>query len=534
MVKSGCRFLAASAILLGFLLLFGAVSASAALNVRTDKDVYNLGDHVVANYDFSRDQDFSGLLKLSLFCTNSNLDFYMLPTNLNAGQKQEVSVPPLSIAANMLGRCYITANATAFDNPANESSTSNFFNVTNLMSVAVVVDKQTYLPSQSVEVSGTVGKSHTLPASVVMSFLGEDYASIVANKTFSYSIKLPNDVKSGSHSLSFSLNDSYGNSGSASVGFTVQAVPTRIVNTLSSRSVKPGEEFYLSVLVYDQAGDLMDSQIAFTVSDQAGNRVISSQNSTGTDIIVSFPPGQPPGAYTLASTGKGLTESSPLVVEEVESVSVVYSNGTIVVNNTGNVNYARAFNVTLSGKKTYLVVEDVDMKPGEAFVVDLSNAVSSGEYDISFPTVSNASSVEKAYVEDRRSIVKKTSDFLGITGTNVKVIAPDTGKAKSNLLPLLLFVVFVIVVVVGFSSLRKRRRGGMTGKAQSRGGEAGSSQKPVQQSPEEREQDRVRLIIEEKRRQQMQRQPLQPKILDREDPQTKKFVRDMMKEKQFR
>ena len=69
--------------------MFGAVSASAALNVKADKAAYNLGDQVVVNYDFSRDQDFSGLMKLSLSCTSYDLDFYTLPTNLNAGQKQE-------------------------------------------------------------------------------------------------------------------------------------------------------------------------------------------------------------------------------------------------------------------------------------------------------------------------------------------------------------------------------------------------------------------------------------------------------------
>lgn len=544
MRKSGCssfRNAAACsayfALLLGFMLLLGAVSASASLNVKADKDVYNFGDQVVVNYDFSRDQDFSGLLKLSLFCTNYGLDFYTLPTNLNAGQKQEVSVPPLSISGSMLGRCYVAANATSFDMSVNESSISNFFNVTNLASVALLIDKDLYLPSESVEVSGTVGRSHALPASVAMAFLGTQYSALVSNNTFSYSIRLPKNIKSGSHTLSFSVNDSYGNSGSASIGFSAQAVPTRIVNTLSSRSVKPGEEFSLSVLIYDQADDLVSSPIAVRVSDSAGNTAFSASNYTGTSIALAFRAGQPPGAYTIASSGKGLTETSPLVVEEVESVSVIYNNGTVIVNNTGNVNYAKAFNITLSGRKNYVVVEDADMKPGEAFEVDLTKAVSGGEYNISFPTVANASTVEKAYIEDRRSIVKKTSDFLGITGTNVKVIAAETGRPESSPLPLLLFVVLVIAALVGFSSLRKKGRGSMMGRAQSRGSEMGSSQKPVQQSQQSAagsEDDRIRLIIEEKRRQQMQRQPLQPKILSRDDPQTKKFIRDVMKEKQFR
>ncbi len=528
-----------SVILLCFLLVFGAVSASAALNVNTDKSSYNLGDQIVVNYDFSRDQDFSGLLKLSLFCTNYGLDFYTLPTNLNAGQKQEVSVPALSIASTMVGRCYVAANATSFDQSVNEGSTSNFFNVTNLMSVALLTDKELYLPSQSVEVSGSVGKSHALPASVVMSFLGTNYASVVANNTFSYSIRLPKDVKSGRQTLSFSVNDSYGNSGSASVDFTVQAVPTRIVDMLSSQSVKPDEVFYASVLIYDQAGDLISSPITLKSTDSAGNVVFSISNYTGTDVALAFPTGQAPGTYTLTSSGEGLTGKSSLLVEEVESVAVVFNNGTVTINNIGNVNYAGKFNITLSGKKMYMVTEDVDMKPGQAFVVDLSKAVSSGEYNISFPTVANASPVEKVYVEDKRSVVKKTSDFLGITGTNVKVIAPESGKLQANRMPLLLLFIFVIIVLLVFLSLRKKGRGESFGRSSHsmEGGSGGSEksvQQPVKQQMADDEDSRVRRIIEEKRRQQLQRQPLQPKTLDRNSPESKKFLRDMMKEKQFR
>ncbi len=544
MKENRCRS-ACFALLLCFMLLLGAVSASAALNVRTDKETYNFGDQVVVNYDFSRDQDFSGLLKLSLFCTSFDLEFYTLPTNLNAGEKQEVSVPPLSIAGNMLGRCYVAANATSFDKSVSEGSTSGFFNVTSSLSVALLLDRDAYLPSQSVEVSGTVGKSHELPATVVLTFLGTKYTSAVTDNAFAYSIKLPKSIKSGGHALEFLVNDSYGNSGFASAGFRVEPVPTRMVNTLGNNSIRPGEPFTVSVSVYDQADDAMNSVASITVADSSGAVVLSASNNTGGVTQLSFPIGQKPGRYTLASRALGLAEASPVIVEEVEDASVSFDNKTVVLKNTGNVNYARQFNITLSGTKSYVVVHDVELAPGEVFEVDLTQAVSGGDYNISFPTVVTASQLEGVHLEDERPLIKKTSDFLGITGRAVKVTGTGTGRIQAKFAP---FLLLVMVLAVAFFFVRNRGKGssrggtGGSGYSGGRGFEGsvgggsggGSSQKPSQQEIAEDEEARVRRIIEEKRRQQLQRQPAQPKELSRDSPESKKFIHDMMKDKPFR
>ncbi|MEK6854043.1 MAG: hypothetical protein AABX60_01790, partial [Nanoarchaeota archaeon] len=325
-----------------------AFSVSAELNVKADKDVYNFGDEIAVSYDFLKDQDFSGLVKLSLSCSSFDLDFYTLPTNLFAGQTQEVSVPPLSIASAMLGKCSVAANATSYDKSVNESGTSNFFNVTNSLSVDVEADKSLYFPSDSVEVSGLVGKSHMLPASVVLTFQGTNYVTSVANNSFAYGIKLPKNIKSGKHGLEFFVNDSYGNSGSVSSAFNVEAVPTRAVNTLSSRNIKPSQPFTVLVSVYDQADDRIRSDADITVTDSAGAVVLSASNRTFVNVTLAFPQGQRPGRYTLTSSASGLAEASQLVVEEVEEASVSFDNKTVILKNVGNVKYAKKFNITIS------------------------------------------------------------------------------------------------------------------------------------------------------------------------------------------
>lgn len=523
--------------------MLSALPVAAGVSIQTDKGVYNFGDSIVASYSFSRDQDFSGLVKLSLFCTSFDLEFYTLPTNIYAGESQDATVPPLTISPGMLGRCYVAANATSYDKSANESGTSNFFNVTNQFSVSVALDHESYLPRAAVDVSGKVGKSHSLPAGVVMAFLGANYASTVAEDSFSYSIKLPKNIKAGQHALDFIVNDSYGNSGSASAAFKVDAVPTRIVNSLGKQSLKPLEPFGLSVNVYDQADDRLSGEVSVSIADSSGAIVLSSRNGTGSNMSLSFPAQQKQGNYVLTSFAFGLSASSPLVVEEVEEASVMFDNRTVVLKNTGNVGYSRKFNISLSGtRKNYVLVHDVNLAPGQSLSVDLTEAVSEDSYAVAFPTVSSAAPVENVFLEDNRNFLKRASDAFGISRTGRAVSNSGSGSsdAFARLAPLLLVAV---VGMISFYFIRGRRRSG-SGMA-----DAGFSTGPASpydssapiagpaavavSKPSIPEEDRVRQIIEEKRRQLMERQQQQPKSL-RDDPAAQKFVRDIMKEKKFR
>ncbi len=525
-------------------LMLGALSVSAALTVQADKGAYNLGDQIVASYELSGDRDFSGLLKLSLSCTNYSRDFYTVPTNLVAGETQESNVPPLSVSESMLGRCYVDAVAVAYDRSSSENSSSSVFNVTGDVSVAVLVPKTSYLPSQTLELSGIVGKSHLLPADLVITFDNETYSSSVVNNNFAYSIELPESIRSGVHSLGFFVKDSYGNSGSASAEFEVPAVPKRIVNTLSSRNVEPEEQFTVSALIYDQADDLIDSNVKVVVTNPAGNAVFSASNGTGTSIALSFPAGQAPGIYTLASSGKGLTASSQISVEELERIAVAFDNGIVTLKNTGNVEYAKNVDIALAGEKSYLVTVNVNLQPGQAYEADLTNAVSGGQYTVSFPTLDNASSFENVVIDDKRSLFKKASDAFGITGKNVLVTSSGSGRVPARLAP---FVLLAIILAVAFYFIKNGKKGRGSGFAKTGGdmdfgsisggvGSGSSGSVKSETAPpkvEDVEEARVKRILEEKYRQQLARKPEQPKSL-RNDPVAQKFVRDMMKEKKFR
>jgi hypothetical protein len=551
MVKKGYRYTVVMLLLSSFVVIIASsLLVSASIDVDSDKGLYNLGDEIVASYDFTSDQDFNGLMKLSLVCSDFNLEFYTLPTKIFAGETQHVIVPPLSVAPAMRGNCSIDAKASSYGGSLNQNASSSQFDVTSSIPISVSVDKERYAPLESVEVSGEVDKSHNLQASVVMGFLGTKYVSPIVNGSFAYSIRLPENIKSGNHELAFFVNDSYGNSGAVSENFEAESIPTMISNKFSSQSVDPSEQFTVSVSLYDQAEDKITTSVNVQVKDSSGNVVLSVTNSTGKEVTLVFPASQSPGSYILTSTASGLSTESTLAVKEIQDVDVSFDGGKVVLQNTGNVNYVDAFKITLSGDRSYDIKNNIDLKPGEVFIVDLSKSVSTGTYDVDFPTVVNSSKTESVYVEDTRSVVKKSSDFVGITGRNIKSTT-GSGIIQAKLAPILLLA---IISVVGLYFIKNRRGGGiglgglsLKGNGKSSGdyrekdqfgsGEDDddgdiSSTEPVP-TEKESEEDKVRRIIEEKHKNQSTGTETEPKSL-REDPDSQKFVDNMLKDKPFR
>ncbi len=486
----------------------------AGISVEADKPFYNFGDSVVASYVISTDSDFSGLARLSLACSNSSMDFYALPTSLFAGESQSVTVPGLAVVPAMAGRCYIEANASSFDKTASYSSVSSVFNVTANLPVSVSSGKSLFLPGEEIPVSGSVLKSYASRASVVLSFLGEAYSSPVVNNSFSYRLLLPAGIKSGRHSLGFSVNDSQGNSGSSSLDFEVEAVPTTLSIVLSNRTALPGDVVKASVGLADQGGDAMSRQASLSLKDSAGSVILQGSDATPAVFRLELPSTLPPGTYSAEASSSGLAASSTLFVEAVEGISLSFDDRTLTVVNSGNVDYNRELIVNLSGSKKQLaLLQELELKPGQSTVIDLYKEVPEDDYSISFPEVSGAPSFE-SHLKDERSAARKASDFMGVTGRVVR----QTGSPGIQTITAPLILVVIVGLLIFFFS---RNRG-----------------KPSIDKSYDAEADALKRYLDEKRQQQkaeseyLDMQPVQPG-LSRNDESVRKFMENMRKDKSF-
>ncbi len=425
----------------------------AGISVEADKPLYNLGDFIVVSYTVSTDSDFSGLTRLSLVCSNSSMDFYALPTSLFAGQSQSVTIPGLAVVHAMGGRCYIDANVSSFGGLVEYSSVSSAFNVTGSLPVTVRAENETFLPGDEIAILGHVAKSHASRASVALSFLDRAYSGPVLNNSFSYSIRLPADVKSGKHSLRFLVNDSYGNSGAASFDFVVEAVPKRLLLSLSNSTAIPGDVVRVSVSLIDQAGDAMGRQVSISLVGSAGGVALRGSDISPAVFRLELPSSLPPGTYAAEASSSGLAATAMLFVEAVEDISISFDGRTLSVVNTGNVDYSKKLAVNLTGvNNQFVLLQGLELSPGQSTVIDLYKEVPEDDYEISFPGVSGNPSFE-SHLQDERSSVRKASDFVGITSKVVQ--QTGTPGIQTVLSPLIIVVVIGMMIFV-FS--RKRAR----------------------------------------------------------------------------
>lgn len=499
-------------------LLALSLPVMAGITVEADKQLYNLGDFVVASYSISTDSDFSGLTRLSLACTNFTMDFYALPTSLFAGQSQSATVPGLGIVPAMDGKCYIDANASSFDKTISYSSVSGFFNVTGSIPVSVKAEKSVFLPGEEINVAGVVAKSHASKASVALSFLDSIYSAPVVNNSFSYIIRLPADVKSGKHSLDFSVNDSYGNSGSSSFDFIVEAVPTKLSLILSNRTALPREIVRATVELYDQGGDAMGRQASVSLIDSAGNVALHGSNTTPALFRLELPSSIPPGTYLVEASSSGLTATSTLFVEAVEGISVSFDERMLTVINSGNIDYNRELIINLSGtNKQLLLSQELELQPGQSTIIDLYKEAPEDDYMISFPEISDAPSYE-SHLEDERSAVRKASDFMGITGRIVQ--QTGTPGIQTITAPLLL------VVIVGLLIFFFARNRGKPSADDSRDAET-ELQALKQQLDEKRQEKEIKEAESQLGQMNL------PPGLSRDDESVRKFLENMKRNKQI-
>ncbi len=499
-------------------LLFFALLSSVALagvTVSVDKPFYNLGDRILSSYAVSTDADFSGLAKLSLECTNSSLVFYASPTNLFAGQTQSVGVLGLGVSSKMAGKCFVKADVSSVEGDALFDSSSQVFNVTTALPVSAATSKAVYKPSETVGVLGIVSKSYVSPASVYLTFLDNAYLAPVVNNSFAYSIKLPASIKSGKHSLSFAVNDSSGNSGSAYAVFEVEAVPSRLILLVSESAPKPGSSITANVSLFDQAGDVMKMPVSFSISNNKGEKLISGENTTPVAFAVNLASSLPPGTYTAKAASAGLEDASLFVIEPVEQLSVSFDNRTLTFSNTGNVDYNKELVVNLSGADNRLLLtRGVDLAPGAVVQVDLYKEVPSDDYEISFPSLPDAATFESK-LEDERSASRKVADFLGVTGR----VVPQSGGARVKSVAAPVMVISIILLLFVYYSRKK------------------GSGKPKEPSKLDVESAEFNQRLAE-RRMQSKAQPQPPvadkELLSRDDESVRKWLDNLQKDKPFR
>jgi len=454
---------------------------------------------------------------VGIFCPGYDIDYFVTPVALKASQTKTIEIDELAPASNMLGNCGLRAQLQSFDKKNVEEHVSDNFTVTELLISELAASRDSFQPGEKVLVSGAITASYgRVNGTASIRFDDSAIAQKVSNGVLNYTITLPENVKSGNHSVRIKVNDSFGNYVEDSLYANVFAVLTYLKITASPESVYPEETVEIRAILYDQANDSMNGDAAIELFALDGKRLFSQNATSGSSAEFTFPQFSPPGSYTIKASSSKVSSRTTAVVKKLELIDISFDNRTAYVRNIGNVEYSKAVEILLTkGDEELSIVKKVSIKPNETLKIDIYKEVPGGNYNITMPvTVANGTANEVTFSNiktvDERSVIKKTADGIGsITGM---LIGSGKGKKKGILLQAPVLASLIVLASIGGVVFLYTRRS--------------KKSKPAKEKPTEAKDDGPLFPEEEKA-------PAK-KRPESEKEEARRFVYDTLKEKKFR
>ncbi|MBI3033817.1 hypothetical protein HYY72_01530 [Candidatus Woesearchaeota archaeon] len=496
-----------------FVLLVSSMAASAAISIDSvGKEQFSLGDKITVSYNLSLATEQEALFRLSLECPSYSLGYFTTPVSLVPGSNKSIVAPSISANSQMLGECMIISSLQSTDKKFSEELKSDKFYVTDIIGISLDTNGRSFYPSEKIELAGNVVQSFSTPKTITISFERQTLMASIGALSFNQTIEIPKSIRSGTHKIVVTANDSYGNSGQAEAEISVAQVPSIILISLSKERINPGDEIKGYATILDQANDTMDGKLTIKITSQDKNELMSRDTDSKQSFSYQFDKYAAPGIYTVKATSQGLKSEKRIAVNTIESVVLSFDGKRVISSkNTGNVNYEKNVNIKLTTEQGNVIPieKKISLKPGEESSVDIYREAPAGTYDVSFASGGEQKVFQGIATQDERSIGKKVSDGLGgITGMVTGTAPGDAVVFKKPFLVLLTMLAIAVLSVVILRGERQRRK----------------------------------ELAERKRQQQLASIPKEESSADEiagagnplDRDKHKKFVEDMLKEKQFK
>ena len=444
------------------LMLVLSYSSYAAIEIQQNFDrQYNLGDKISLQIAVSHERYFEGLLKVSLFCGEKQLPFFITPLTLYQGQKLEEKVPELTASKHILGECRIVIDMADADGTITEQKTIEDIQITSKLNLSLDALWE-YLPGQDVVFSGTVKDmdGNTVKnATLSLNFNDGDYDILIKGGSFRHPIKIPETIKSGMHFISILVEDIYGNKADILASLNVIPKPTSLEVTISKFSFFPGETVDILVNLVDQNKEPINDTLKLSIKNSKGIEIFSQNVQSNSKLGYPLEQFAVPGNYLITSQKNDLTEHKSFNVSKIERLAVTSDGSRILIKNEGNTPYDDKANLDVEANgQRYLLIKKLKLIPGEVIEVDLSQELPAGMYNVAVDTPSGfkvgysdaaGNSTEKISdvpVDDRRSFFKRV--FHGLGGLTGGVIGINEGIAAPFYILILLLAVILAVIYI--------------------------------------------------------------------------------------
>ena len=313
-----------------FLLLIPVSLAD--ISIQTDQDVYNLRNNIKVSASVLESSNFEGLFKLTIACPNYRLQYITKPITLEANSRTAISVEELPVTYSMLGNCAVTGTLTTTEGAIAEEQESNYFAVTNLLTVLPVNAKIKALPGDTIQVAAVVNEAYgnnVLKAPTKITLDTDIYPVDAADGRLNFDIVVPRNIKSGFHSIEIDSYDSKGNAGSSSIELEITAVPSYIKIETSSDILAPGSKTTVMSSIYDQAGDLINDSLELEMASPKNDKIFRKLVGSNEKLEYEFSQYAQPGVYKLTAAYKNLVSQGSVTIGTLRDVRIKYENESV-------------------------------------------------------------------------------------------------------------------------------------------------------------------------------------------------------------
>ncbi len=283
-----------------------------------------------------------------------------------------------------IGEYSIDFNVRDVNSNENSFTEAIKFTITNLLNLEVKLSKDKINPGEEFEINGQVkdiyGK-RVNSGSYKIKFDNKEFDGNILLGDISHKIKVDDNIKAGSQNVVVEATDSSGNKGSNSVNIIISAISQRIEINLDKDSYKPGEKIKIKALVYDQGGDLISRDVNIEIKDSSTANKFDQTIKDSVEFIL--PAVARPGEWIIKARSDDLKAEKKFYISEVKKIAINLQGQTLVVTNTGNVDYNEALNIKLDGVTESLTTsKKVNLEPGESFSLDLGTEAKTGLYKV--------------------------------------------------------------------------------------------------------------------------------------------------------
>ena len=426
---------------LALFLIIALPSISAEILMGQVGNIYNIGDELSLDLTLQPTSTINDFLTVSLLCGENSAEIYRNSFDLGFDDKEEVSINVLltnSVVSELRGNCLLFANY------GDDLAESSSFELTDKINIDFNVENPTIIPGGNVVIFGNALK---LNGEAVEGFIEVRIPDIeielskrVSDGKFLFNFSIPFDSKSGQHILAVRVyekgTDEITNQGEVTETIEIAQILRLLDITLNSQSVFPGDEVVYKVIPFDQAGDVVVTDVGIVILEPGDFIYEKKLLSTTEEGVISISVNTTPGYWKIEASTEDLNARKLFYVEENEEAFFSLINNTLLVTNVGNVPYEKNVEVSI-GSIVELMKIELDVSETRKFKLKAPD----GSYSI------------KAY--DGKTETPLGNTFL--TGRAVSIGEVREGFLGAVNSPVILILVIILAALAFFYIIYKKK-----------------------------------------------------------------------------